>query len=166
MFRERYSMHASTAILFNHESPRRPGNFVTQKIARGAAAVAEGRATELALGNLDARRDWGYAADYVDAMSRMLQLDAPEDLVIGTGESRSVRDFCQAAFGHVGLDFQEFVRVDPALFRPDDAPALVADPSRARARLGWTPSISFEQLVGMMVDAELERGAGRRHLTS
>lgn len=166
MFRQQYAMHASTAILFNHESPRRPANFVTQKIARGAAAVAERRASELVLGNLEARRDWGYAADYVEAMWRMLQLDAPEDLVIGTGEARSVRDFCQAAFQHVGLDHREFVRVDPALLRPEDAPALVADASRARARLGWTPSISFEQLVGMMVDAELERGAGRRHLTS
>jgi GDPmannose 4,6-dehydratase len=166
MFRERYAVHASTAILFNHESPRRPAAFVTQKIALGAAAVAEGRASELVLGNLESRRDWGFAADYVDAMSRMLQLDAPEDLVIGTGESRSVRDFCQAAFQHVGLDYREVVRVDPALFRPIDAPALVADAARARARLGWTPSISFEQLVGMMVDAGLERGAGRRHLTS
>jgi GDPmannose 4,6-dehydratase len=166
MFRQQYGMHASTAILFNHESPRRPESFVTQKIARGAAAIVEGRASELVLGNLEARRDWGYAADYVDAMSRMLQLEAPEDLVIGTGEARTVREFCEAAFGHVGLDYRHFVRVDPGLLRPNDAPALVADASRARARLGWTPSISFGQLVGMMVDAGLERGAGRRHLTS
>ena len=157
-YRKRDGLGVSCAILYNHESPRRPPAFVTRKITRGVADIVAGRATKLSLGALDARRDWGFAGDYVDAMWRMVQSDTPpDDFVIGTGISHSVREFCEAAFGAAGLDYREHVVVDPALIRPIDAQTLVADPSKARERLGWSPTTGFESMVRAMVSADLER---------
>jgi GDPmannose 4,6-dehydratase len=158
-YRESFDLFAVSGILFNHESPRRGLEFVTRKITDGVARIKLGLQTELRLGNLDARRDWGFAGDYVDAMWRMLQQDAPDDYVIGTGETYSVRDFCHAAFSAVGLDYREHVVQDEKFFRPAEVDLLVSDPSRAKAELGWTPSVSFAQLVTMMVEADLERYA-------
>lgn len=154
LYRERFGLYAATAILFNHESPRRAPEFVSRKIARGAVRVARGEAVDLRLGNVKVVRDWGFAGDYMDALVRMLQLDRPEDLVIGTGVGHSVWDVCAAAFQAVGLDATQHVVIDESLFRRDDAPALVADPSRARARLGWTPTVDFQTLVRLLVAAE------------
>jgi len=148
-----------SGILFNHESPRRGLEFVTRKVTDAVARIKLGLATEVRLGNLDSRRDWGFAGDYVDAMWRMLQEDEPGDYVIGTGQTRSVRDLCEAAFSHVGLDYREYVKQDPKFFRPAEVDVLVADPSRAAAKLGWEPKVTFKQLVEMMVDADLERHA-------
>ena len=159
-YRESYGMHVSNGILFNHESPRRGENFVTRKITMGVAAIKQGRAKDLRLGNLDAKRDWGYARDYVDAMWRMLQQDQPGDYVVATGETHSVREFCEEAFGAVGLDWREFVRVDPKYFRPAEVDLLLGDPSRARAVLGWEPKVTFKELAKLMVEADLE-SAGR-----
>ncbi len=156
-YRESYGLYAVSGILFNHESPRRGLEFVTRKVSHGVARIVRGRATELRLGNLDARRDWGFAGDYVDAMWRMLQPPAPVDYVIGTGETHTVRELCELAFGHVGLDWQQHVNVDPAFVRPAEVDLLQADAGKAREELGWRPTTSFTQLVTMMVDADLER---------
>tara|TARA_Y100000590_G_scaffold454451_1_gene601295 strand:+ start:1471 stop:2487 length:1017 start_codon:yes stop_codon:yes gene_type:complete len=160
-YRESYGLHASSGILFNHESPRRGTEFVTRKISRGVARIKLGLATKLALGNLEAQRDWGFAGDYVEAMWRMLQQDEPGDFVVATGRARSVRDFCACAFGHVGLDWRRHVEQDPRFMRPAEVDLLVGDPSKARQQLGWAPGVSFEQLVALMVDADLKAcGAG------
>jgi GDPmannose 4,6-dehydratase len=150
-------MRACSGILYNHESPRRPPVFVTRKISDGVARIKVGLATELHLGNLDARRDWGFAGDYVEAMWLMLQQDEPSDFIIATGETHTVREFCELAFAHAGLDWERSVVVDPAFMRPVDADTLCGDPSRARELLGWRPKVGFAGLVAMMVDADLER---------
>jgi GDPmannose 4,6-dehydratase len=155
-YREGYGMHVSNGILFNHESPRRGENFVTRKITMGVAAIKEGRARELRLGNLDAKRDWGFAGDYVEGMWRMLQQETPDDYVIATGETHSVREFCQEAFSYVDLDWEEYVRVDPKYFRPAEVDMLLGDATKARQVLGWEPKVTFEELVRLMVDADLE----------
>src|SRR5213594_4873549 len=156
-YRESYGLHAVSGILFNHESPRRGLEFVTRKVSDAVARIKRGKATELRLGNLEARRDWGFAGDYVEAMWMMLQQKAPEDFVIGTGESHSVRELCELAFNHVGLDYRKYVVQDPKFFRPAEVDLLVADPSKARKQLGWKPRVSFAELVRTMVDADLER---------
>ncbi len=156
-YRESYGLHAVSGILFNHESPRRGREFSSRKIAIGAARVALGLDKELRLGNLDARRDWGYAPEYVDAMWRMLQREEPDDYVIGTGEHHTVREFAELAFEHLGLDYRQFVKLDPHLLRPADVDTLLADPGKARRELGWAPRTSFRELVALMTDAELER---------
>ncbi|TDT15606.1 GDPmannose 4,6-dehydratase [Ilumatobacter fluminis] len=157
-YRESYGMHASNGILFNHESPRRGENFVTRKITRGVADIVHGKATELRLGNLDAKRDWGFAGDYVEGMWLMLQQGTPDDYVLATGEAHSVREFCEIAFGHAGLDWEQYVVVDPEFFRPAEVDYLLGDPTKARTELSWKPTTSFEQLVTMMVDADLAAG--------
>jgi GDPmannose 4,6-dehydratase len=155
-YRTRYGLHASTGILYNHESPRRPPEFLPRKVSRAVAAIAAGRQDELLLGDLDARRDWGYAVDYVHAMWLMLQQEEPQDYVIATGEARSVRDLAEAAFAHASLDYRDHVRTDPALVRGRaELHHLVGDPSRAREHLQWAPTVSFEQLIGLLVDADL-----------
>ncbi|MFN3741074.1 MAG: GDP-mannose 4,6-dehydratase [Anaerolineales bacterium] len=156
-YRESFGMFAVSGILFNHESPRRGLEFVTRKISDGVARIKLGLAKELRLGNLEARRDWGFAGDYVRAMWMMLQQEKPEDFVIGTGETHSVREFCQLAFEHVGLDYRQFVIQDERFYRPAEVDLLVADPSKARAQLGWEPTVTFPELVRMMVDADLEK---------
>jgi GDPmannose 4,6-dehydratase len=155
-YRESYDLHASSGILFNHESPRRGLEFVTRKITHGVAQIALGQATELRLGNLDAQRDWGYAVDYVDAMWRMLQQEEPDDFVICTGVTHSVREFCELAFGRVGLDYADHVVADERFFRPAEVDLLVGDAAKAEERLGWMPKTSFTDLVEMMVDNDLE----------
>ncbi len=155
-YRESYGMFAVSGICFNHESPRRGLEFVTRKITYTAAKIKLGLARELRLGNLEARRDWGYAPDYVRAMWLMLQQDEPEDYVIATGETHSVREFVELAFDYLGLDWKKYVVVDPALYRPADVDLLVGDATKARTKLGWAPSVTFEQLVKIMVDADLE----------
>jgi len=160
-YRESFGLYAVSGILFNHESPRRGLEFVTRKVTDAVARIKLGRAKEVTLGNLDSRRDWGFAGDYVDAMWRMLQRDEPEDYVIGTGHTCSVRDLCEAAFGCVGLDYREHVTQDPKFFRPAEVDLLVADPTRAREELGWVPKVSFKSLVEMMVEADLERQRAR-----
>jgi GDPmannose 4,6-dehydratase len=160
-YRESFDLFAVSGILFNHESPRRGLEFVTRKISDGVARIKHGLASELRLGNLDARRDWGFAGDYVEAMWRMLQSDTPEDFVIGTGHTYSVREFCEAAFGAVGLAWQDYVRQDERFFRPAEVDLLVADPSKAASQLGWTPAVSFEELVRRMVAADMDRWAAR-----
>jgi GDPmannose 4,6-dehydratase len=163
-------MFACNGILFNHESPRRGETFVTRKITRGLAAIQAGRQRTLYLGNLEAKRDWGYAPDYVAAMWKMLQHDRPEDFVIGTGEAHSVRDFLEEAFGYVGLDWQKCVQIDARYFRPNEVDYLLADASFARQALDWEPRVFFKDLVRIMVDADLELaglpspGEGRRIL--
>lgn len=154
-YRESYGMYCSSGILFNHESPRRGKEFVTRKISDAVARIQSGTQSKLKLGNLGARRDWGFAGDYVRAMWLMLQQDRPDDFVIGTGESHTVREFVELAFAHVGLDPDRFVETDPELLRPAEVDTLVADPTKARKELGWTPSVSFPQLISMMVDADL-----------
>jgi len=151
-YRRRYGLHASCGILYNHESPRRPVDFLPSKVAHGVAAIAAGSQSELVLGDLDVRRDWGYAPDYVEAMSLMLQQDEPGDYVVATGELHTVQELVELAFAHVGLDWREHVRVDEALRRGQDY-QLVGDASKARERLGWEPSVTFEQLVALLVDA-------------
>ncbi|MCS5685126.1 MAG: GDP-mannose 4,6-dehydratase [Acidimicrobiales bacterium] len=160
-YRESYGLHASSGMLFNHESPRRGLEFVTRKISHGAARIALGRASELRLGNLDAKRDWGFAGDYVEAMWRMLQQDEPGDFVVCTGETHSVREFCQTAFGHLGLDWEAHVVVDEKFIRPAEVDLLVGDASRAAKVLGWSPTVDFEGLVTMMVDADMALLEGR-----
>jgi GDPmannose 4,6-dehydratase len=155
-YRESYDLFACSGILFNHEGPRRGLEFVTRKVAHGAAAIKLGLQEELVLGNLDAERDWGYAKDYVEAMWLMLQQDEPDDYVIATGKAHSVRDLVEVAFGQVGLDASDYVRADPAFFRPAEVDHLVGDSSKARERLGWEPNTSFEELIRLMVDADLE----------
>jgi len=161
-YRESFDLFAVSGILFNHESPRRGLEFVTRKISDAVARIQRGLQHELRLGNIDARRDWGFAGDYVDAMWRMLQQDTPDDFVIGTGETYSVRDFCHAAFSTVDLDYRDYVVQDEKFFRPAEVDLLVADPSRANHELGWTPKIQFAELVRMMVEADLERYARLR----
>jgi GDPmannose 4,6-dehydratase len=156
-YRESFGLYAVSGILFNHESPRRGLEFVTRKITDGVARIALGLAEELRLGNLDARRDWGFAGDYVDAMWRMLQADTPDDYVIGTGHTWAVRDFCEAAFAVVGKDYRDYVRLDERFLRPAEVDLLVADPTKADRQLGWRPSVSFQELVRMMVEADLDR---------
>ena len=156
-YRESYGMFAVSGILFNHESPRRGLEFVTRRISEGVARVKLGLAKEVRLGNLEAKRDWGFAGDYVDAMWRMLQQGSPEDFVVGTGVQHSVRDCCDVAFGHAGLDWRKFVVHDAAQDRPAEVDTLLADPSKAKAKLGWRPMVDFKGLMTMMVDADLER---------
>jgi len=164
-YRESYGMHASNGILFNHESERRGETFVTRKITRALAAIRAGLQDKLYLGNLDAKRDWGYAPDFTDAMWRMVQREEPDDYVICTGASHSVRDFLDEAAGHLGMDWQEFVEIDPKYYRPAEVDALCGDYSKAREQLGWEPKTSFSELVRIMVDADVkaldDRLAGR-----
>lgn len=154
-YRESYNMFACSGILFNHEGPRRGKEFVTRKISSGVAAIKLGLEKELRLGNLQAKRDWGYAGDYVRAMWLMLQQDEPDDYVVGTGETHTVGEFCEIAFDHVGLDWQQFVVVDPQFYRPAEVDLLWSDPTKARTKLGWKPQVSFPQLVRMMVDEDV-----------
>jgi GDPmannose 4,6-dehydratase len=156
-YRESYGLFAVSGILFNHESPRRGLEFVTRKVSHAVARIAKGAQSTLRLGNLDASRDWGFAGDYVDAMWRMLQQPAPEDFVIGTGETHTVRELCEIAFAHAGLDWERHVVVDPSLVRPAEVDVLRADPSRAAERLDWRPHVGFGDLVRLMVDADRER---------
>jgi GDPmannose 4,6-dehydratase len=151
-------MHVSNGILFNHESPRRGENFVTRKITLGIAAIKKGKAKDLHLGNLDAKRDWGFAGDYVEAMWRMLQQDQPDDYVVATGETWSVKDFLLEAFSHAGLDWEKYVVIDPRFFRPAEVDLLLGDPTKANTKLGWKPAVDFKTLVRMMVDADMARG--------
>lgn len=155
-YRESYGLFACSGILFNHESPRRGLEFVTRKVTHGAARIKLGLADELHLGNLDARRDWGYAVDYVRAMWLMLQQDEPDDYVVATGETHSVRELCEVAFGYLGLDYRDYVKVDPRFFRPAEVDLLVGDASKARAKLGWAPTVTFEELIHLMVDADMK----------
>ena len=156
-YRESYGLYAVSGILFNHESPRRGIEFVTRKVTDAAARIKLGMAKELRLGNLDARRDWGFAGDYVDAMWRMLQQPKPQDYVVGTGETHSVQELVELAFSHVGLDWRKYVVSDPKFYRPAEVDLLLADPGKACRELDWKPKVTFEQLVAMMVDADLER---------
>jgi GDPmannose 4,6-dehydratase len=153
-YREAYGLFACNGILFNHEGERRGETFVTRKISRAVARIAAGQQDHLTLGNLDARRDWGYAGDYVQAMWLMLQQDEPDDYVVATGEAHTVREFCEVAFDYVGLRWQDYVRVDKRYERPAEVDYLLGDPSKARAKLGWEPTVTFEQLVHLMVDAD------------
>jgi GDPmannose 4,6-dehydratase len=154
-YREAYDIFAANGILFNHESPRRGYEFVTRKITSGVARIKAGETNELRLGNLDARRDWGHARDYVRAMHLMLQADEPGDFVVSMGETHTVREFCELAFGHVGLDYEEHVVIDPRFMRPAEVELLLGDPTRARDRLGWEPTYTFEALVREMVEADV-----------
>src|SRR6185503_7520623 len=156
-YRESYGLFAVSGILFNHESPRRGLEFVTRKVTDGAARIKLGLANELRLGNLSAQRDWGFAGDYVRAMWQMLQQKVADDYVVATGESHSVQELVEIAFGHLGLDWQKYVKTDPALLRPAEVDHLIGDPSKARRVLGWEPTVNFEQLVAMMVDQDLAR---------
>ncbi|HEY5728842.1 MAG TPA: GDP-mannose 4,6-dehydratase [Anaerolineales bacterium] len=156
-YRESFDMFAASGILFNHESPRRGLEFVTRKISDGVAKIKHGLAKELRLGNLEAQRDWGFAGDYVEAMWRMLQRETPESYVIGMGETHSVREFCEIAFGHVDLDYKEFVVQDERFYRPAEVDLLISDPTKARTELGWEPAVTFNELVTMMVDTDMER---------
>ena len=158
-YRESYNLYASSGILFNHKSPRRGLEFVTRKITHGVARIKLGRANELRLGNLDSRRDWGYAGDYVRAMWLMLQQPQPQDYVIGTGTTHSVREFCEIAFSSVGLDYQKYVVQDERYYRPAEVDLLVSNPALARKELGWQPTVDFQGLIQMMVDADLKRVA-------
>ncbi|HOT90484.1 MAG TPA: GDP-mannose 4,6-dehydratase [Anaerolineae bacterium] len=155
-YRESYNLFACSGILFNHESPRRGLEFVTRKVSYQVARIKLGLADKLALGNLDAKRDWGYAGDYVRAMWLMLQQDEPDDYVVGTGETHSVQELCEVAFAHVGLDWRDYVVQDPRFMRPAEVDLLVSDPRKARAKLGWEPQVTFKKLIEMMVDADLK----------
>ena len=156
-YRESFNMFATSGILFNHESPRRGLEFVTRKITDAVAKIKLGKARELRLGNLEAQRDWGFAGDYVEAMWLMLQQEHPDNYVIGTGETHAVREFCEIAFAHVDLDYKEFVVQDEKFYRPAEVELLISDPSKARVGLKWAPSVSFKELVTMMVDSDLAR---------
>jgi GDPmannose 4,6-dehydratase len=156
-YRESYNLFAASGILFNHESPRRGLEFVSRKITDGVARIKLGLAKELRLGNTESRRDWGFAGDYVEAMWLMLQQDKPDNFVVGTGETHAVREFCELAFGRVGLDYRAYVVQDPRFYRPAEVDLLISDPSKAKKELGWKPKVDFKQLVGMMVDADLKR---------
>lgn len=156
-YRESFDLFAASGILFNHESPRRGMEFVTRKISNTAAKIKLGQAKELRLGNLEAQRDWGFAGDYVEAMWLMLQHSAPENFVIGTGETHSVREFCELAFGHLGLNYQDYVVQDPRFYRPAEVDLLISDPTRAQSELGWRRKVSFKQLVEMMTESDLQR---------
>ncbi len=156
-YRVGYNLFATSGILFNHESPIRGIEFVTKKITDGVARVKMGYIKEMYLGNLEAKRDWGFAGDYVEAMWRMLQQSKPDNFVIATGEAHSVREFCEAAFSHVGLDYEKYVKVKDEFKRPLEVPHLLGDPSKAKKVLGWEPKVSFKELVGMMVDADMDK---------
>lgn len=156
-YRESYGMHASNGILFNHESPRRGLEFVTRKITDHVAQIKLGKCNELRLGNLDSKRDWGFAGDYVEGMWRILQADRPDDYVLATGETHTVREFCEIAFERVGLDYEQYVVVDERFVRPAEVDLLLGDPTKAKTELGWEPKVSFRELVEMMVDADLAR---------
>ncbi|MFV0316668.1 MAG: GDP-mannose 4,6-dehydratase [Microthrixaceae bacterium] len=160
-YRESYDLFACSGILFNHESPRRGLEFVTRKISNGAAKIKLGMAEELRLGNLDAKRDWGFAGDYVRAMWKMLQADSPDDYVVSTGETHSVREFCEVAFGHLGLDYNDHVVIDDAFFRPAEVDLLVGDASKAADALDWQPEVTFDELVTTMVDADMDLLSGK-----
>jgi GDPmannose 4,6-dehydratase len=161
-YRESFGMFATSGILFNHESPRRGLEFVTRKISNGVARIKLGQAKELRLGNLEAQRDWGFAGDYVEAMWRMLQQEAPGNFVIGMGETHSVREFCEIAFGHVDLDYNDYVIQDERFYRPAEVDLLISDPSKARSILGWEPAVNFKELVTMMVDSDMQRLSQKR----
>jgi GDP-mannose 4,6-dehydratase len=156
-YRESFNMFASSGILFNHESPRRGLEFVTRKISDGVARIKLGHAKQLHLGNLEAQRDWGFAGDYVEAMWRILQHDQPDNFVVGMGETHSVREFCEIAFNHVGLDYNDFVVQDEKFYRPAEVDLLISNPSKVRSVLGWEPAIGFKELVTMMVDSDMRR---------
>jgi GDPmannose 4,6-dehydratase len=162
-YREAYGMYAVNGILFNHESPRRGPTFVTRKITRAVGAILRGEQEDLKLGNLDAKRDWGYAKDYMDGAWRMLQLDEPDDFVLATGETHSVEEFLDAAFGHAGIDWKQYVKIDERYFRPAEVDLLIGDYSKAKAAFGWEPTVRFHELVRMMVDADRERGKLEEH---
>ena len=165
-YREAYGLHASNGILFNHESPRRGGTFVTRKVTQGIAAILAGKAEHLYLGNLDAKRDWGYAKEYVEAMWLMLQQDQPDDYVIATGEMHTVRELCEVAFGLAGLEWDRYVRVDEQYFRPTEVDELCGDAAKARDRLGWEARTRFTELVGLMLEHDLvEAGVASRVTT-
>ncbi len=155
-FREAYNLFAANGILFNHESPRRGETFVTRKISRAAARIKAGLQNELFLGNLDAKRDWGYAPEYVEAMWLMLQQDKPDDYVVATGETHSVREFCEAAFGCLGLDYEKYVKVDPRYLRPSEVDLLMGSPEKAKKQLGWAPKVTFKELVKIMTEHDLQ----------
>ena len=159
-YRESYDLFAVSGILFNHESPRRGLEFVTRKVTNGVARIKLGLAKEIRLGNLDAKRDWGFAGDYVEAMWLMLQQSSPDDFVVATGETRTVRELVQIAFEHVGLDWERHVVIDPAFLRPAEVDLLIGDPAKAKRELGWEPKVSFEQMIRMMVDADVARLSG------
>jgi GDPmannose 4,6-dehydratase len=162
-YRESFGIYAVSGILFNHESPRRGLEFVTRKVTNGAARIKLGLQDRLSIGNLDAKRDWGFAGNYVDAMWRMLQQDQPEDYVIATGKTHSVREVCEIAFARLGLDWRKYVHVDPALVRPAEVDLLIGDASKAKKKLGWEAKVQFKELIEMMVDADLEKlRAGQR----
>jgi len=167
-YRESYGLHASNGILFNHESPRRGENFVTRKITRAIARIKAGLQDKLFMGNLEARRDWGYAKEYVEAMWLMLQQSEPDDYVVATGETHSVKDFLEQAFGQVGLDWEKHVEIDPKFYRPAEVDQLVGDATKAHKKLGWTPKTKFADLVRLMVDTDVQllksqsAGAGRK----
>jgi GDPmannose 4,6-dehydratase len=156
-YRESYGLYSVSGILFNHESPRRGLEFVTRKISHGAASIKLGLSKELHLGNLEARRDWGFAGEYIHAMWKMLQQKTPEDFVIGTGETHSVREFADKAFNHVGLNYEDYIVQDPRFLRPSEVDVLISNPTKAREKLGWEPKIKFHELVEMMVEADLKR---------
>ena len=160
-YRESYDLHASSGMLFNHESPRRGLEFVTRKISHTAAQIALGRTDELHLGNLEAKRDWGFAGDYVEAMWKMLQQDTPGDYVVCTGETHSVKEFCELAFSHLNLDWKDYVKVDEKLIRPAEVDLLVGDAKKAAETLDWEPKVGFQDLVRMMVDADMALLEGR-----
>jgi GDPmannose 4,6-dehydratase len=162
-YREAYGMYAVNGILFNHESPRRGPTFVTRKITRAIGGILRGEQDELRLGNLEAKRDWGYAKDYMEGAWRMLQADEPDDYVLATGETHSVQDFLDEAFEYAGLDWREYVKIDDRYFRPSEVDLLIGDYSRAREKLGWEPTVRFPELVRMMVDADRERAALEEH---
>jgi GDPmannose 4,6-dehydratase len=157
--RESFGLHASSGILFNHESPLRGIEFVTRKVTDAAARIKQGRQKELKLGNIDAKRDWGFAGDFVQAMWLMLQQDAGDDYVVATGRSATVREMCRIAFSHVGLNYEDYVRVDPGLLRPAEVEVLLGNPAKAREKLGWTATTTLEELISMMVDADMQRVA-------
>jgi GDPmannose 4,6-dehydratase len=161
-YRESFNMHASSGILFNHESPLRGLEFVTRKVTDGVARIKQGKQKNLRLGNIDAKRDWGFAGDYVQAMWLMLQQNKPDDYVVATGRTTTVRDMCKIAFAHVGLDYEKHVVIDPKFFRPAEVEVLLGNPSKAKAGLGWEPKTSLETLIAMMVDADMRRVA-REH---
>ncbi|MEM7315109.1 MAG: GDP-mannose 4,6-dehydratase, partial [Planctomycetota bacterium] len=155
-YREAYDIYACNGILFNHESPRRGETFVTRKITRAASRIKEGLQKSLHLGNLDAKRDWGYAKDYVEAMWLMLQQDEPEDFVIATGETHTVREFAECVFDYLGLDHEEYIKIDPRYFRPAEVDLLLGDPAKAKEKLGWEPATTFKELAELMTDADWE----------
>lgn len=163
-YRESYGMHASCGILFNHESPRRGETFVTRKITRAVGRIKHGLQSKLYLGNLDAKRDWGFAGDYVEQMWMMLQQDTPDDYVVATGTTQTVREFCEKAFGRVGLDYNDYVEIDPRYYRPAEVDLLWGDPTKAKEKLGWVPRVGFQELVEMMVDSDMDLASREKTL--